>query len=97
MLRTLVTAPSTWPERSGIIAHARTIPQVVAFRTFPVTFTWHFLERAGQRMTVLREEGLGRLCSRISAQVKATIRFYFQRTTVLIKRQGRTAWTCQIG
>jgi hypothetical protein len=73
MLRTVVTAPDTRPERCGIISHARAIPEASTFTTTPVTFTWHFYERAEHRATTLREEG--RTCSRILAQIKANISF----------------------
>ena len=65
MLRTVVAAPHTRPERSAIIGHARAIPERCTFTTDPVTFTWHFYERADHRITVWREEG--RPCSRIFA------------------------------
>jgi hypothetical protein len=94
MLRTVVAATDIWPETSSIIGHARAIPDASTFTTAPVIFTWHFHERAEHCATALREEGRPR--SRILAQIKAMICF-FQHTKVLIERQERTAWTCQIG
>jgi hypothetical protein len=46
MLRTVVAAPNPRPEGSGIIGHARAIPEASTLATAPVTFTWHFFERA---------------------------------------------------
>ncbi len=95
MLRTLVSAPDCRPESSGIIGHARAIPEASTFTTAPVTFTWHFFERAEHRATARREES-GR-CSRIFAQIEAKIGFIFQHTMVLMGKARRTAWTRQIG
>ena len=77
MLRTLVAAPAAMirPETSGLIGQARAIPETSTFTTAPVTFTTHFLGRAGHRVTVTWEEGAR--CSRIYAQIKATIGFIF--------------------
>jgi hypothetical protein len=71
VVRTVVAAPDTRPERSGIIGHARATPEASTFTTAPVTFTLHFFERAEHRAKALREEG--RPCSRILAQIKAEI------------------------
>ena len=65
MLRTVVAAPYTRPERSAIIGHTRAIPEALAFTTAPITFTQHFYERAEHRATAAGEEG--RPCSRIFA------------------------------
>lgn len=73
MVRTVVAAPNTRPERSGIIRHARAIPEASTFTTAPVAFTWHFYERAEHRATALWEEG--RPCSRILTQIKAKVWF----------------------
>jgi hypothetical protein len=73
MLRTVVAAPDCRPETSSIISHARAIPEASAFTTAPVTFTWHFYERAEHCLTACREES--RPCSRILAQIKAMIGF----------------------
>jgi hypothetical protein len=75
MLRTVVAAPPRRPETSGIIGHARATPEASTLTTVPVTFTWHFFERAEHRATVALEEGAR--CSRIHAQIKATIGFIF--------------------
>ena len=69
----MVAAPNTRPEWSGIICHARAIPEASTFTTAPITFTFHFHERAEHRATTLREEG--RPCSRILAQIKAKVWF----------------------
>lgn len=65
----MVAAPNPRPERCGIIGHARAIPKAATFTTAPITFTWHFYERAEHRATATREEGCP--CSRILAQIKA--------------------------
>ena len=79
MVRTPVAAPDTRPERSlrlgGIIGHARAIPEDITFTAVPVTFTFHFFERAEHSAAAWREEG--RICSRILAQIKAAIGFVF--------------------
>jgi hypothetical protein len=75
MLRTVVAAPARRPETSGIIGHARATPEASTIITVPVTFTWHFFECAEHCATVLGEEGAR--CSRIYAQIKATIFFIF--------------------
>jgi hypothetical protein len=75
MIRTYVAAPKPRPERCGIIGHARATPEASTFTTAPVTFTWHFFERAEHCATAVSEEGPR--CSRIFAQIKATIGFFF--------------------
>ena len=77
MFRTLVAAPTPRPERSGIIGHARAIPEASTFTTAPVTFTWYFFERSEHCVTVTREEGRPCFRIRIIAQIKATIHFIF--------------------
>jgi hypothetical protein len=95
MLRTYVAAPTPRPERGGTIGHARVIPEASTFTTAPVTFTWHFYERAKHCATARREEG--RPCARIFAQIKAMICFISAYYGSNGKKQERTAWTCQIG
>jgi hypothetical protein len=95
MVRTVVAAPDTRPERSGIIGHARAIPEASTFTTTPVAFTWHFYERAEHRATALWEES--RPCSRILTQIKAKVWFISAYRGSNGKLQERTAWTCQIG
>jgi hypothetical protein len=75
MLRTVVAAPTRRPESSGIIGHARATPEASTLTTVPVTFTWHFFERAEHCATAVGEEGPR--CSRIFAQIKAMIGFIF--------------------
>jgi hypothetical protein len=71
MLRTVVTAPTLRPKSSSIIGHARATPKASALITVPVTFTWHFFERAEHCATAVSEECAR--CSRIYAQIKATV------------------------
>ena len=69
----MVAAPNCRPETSSIICHARSIPEASTFTAAPVTFAWHFYERAEHRLTACREES--RPGSRILAQIKAMIGF----------------------
>jgi hypothetical protein len=78
MIRTLVAARGSWPERAVLIGQARAIPKAWTFIRIiadPVTCTCHFFEGAGHRMAALIEEGVP--CSRLLAEIKATIGFIF--------------------
>lgn len=89
MLRTYVAAPSCRPETSASIGHARATPKAFTVTTAPVTFTWHFFERAEHCATVLSEEGAR--CSRIFAQIKAMIGFIFSTPESNREGEGENA------
>ena len=72
MLHTFVAARDRRPERGVHWGHARAIPEGATFTTVPFR-TRHFLIFAEHRPTSTREEGAR--CSRVFAQIKATVGF----------------------